>query len=242
MTNSKTSINRFADGHGSKIVHEFLETYFYERLKNTSILGSTISSFETVTDVSRQVLGLDTIVRFSDHVMTIDEKAALRFMNNRNLNSFAFELLFKQRDGKISDGWFIDKKQINSHFLVIYLRVRGKKNRNGSWINGDDYLRVFKREDIVSIEAYLLERESMHGFLEKLGIGSETLRQKARTMHDENVFIESLTPDLRLQNSGSRYREEPVNLLFSKKLLRALASHCFTIQKDALYCDEKRIC
>ncbi len=235
-----TTSTRKTDAKCEKILHQFLEQNFYARL-SSAIFGSMTKDIESVTDKARQCLGVDTVIHLDKEDLFVDEKAALRYAN-RDLKSFAFEILYKQSNGLISDGWFVNEKVKTTHYLVMWLRVRGKKSRDGNWINGEEYLRLFTYKDLVAVEAYLIDRAHMYTYLKTRGIVLDDIKKKALEMHNGNLFkVPLLSDGIRLQNSGFRQEasskvlyEEPVNLIVSKSILCDLASHRFLIKPNEL--------
>ena len=248
-----TYSTRKSDSHGERIVHQFLEEHFYKVLQNDalrSIFGdSEIERIESVTDVVRQCLGVDTVIHLRDtnEDKLLDEKASIYYIN-KNLSTFAFELMTKRKDGIFTDGWFVNDHFQNSHYLVMWLKARGKKDRDGNWINGSRYIRSLTVDDIRSVEAFLLDKDQMHSYLKRLGITPQMLKKKAIEMHNGNIHKFFLTDDIRIQNSGYKacydsktMFEEPVNLLLNKSLLAQLADHRFEIKPDELYLNDKLV-
>ena len=244
---------RKSDSHGERIVHQFLEEHLYKVLQNDALRsifgGSEIERIESVTDVARQCLGVDTVIhlRDTDEDILLDEKASVYYIN-KNLSTFAFELMTKRSDGIFTDGWFVNDHFQNSHYLVMWLKACGKKDRDGNWINGNRYIRSLTVDDIRSVDAFLLDKDQMHTYLNRLGLTPRMLKKKAIEMHNGNIHKFFVNDDIRIQNSGYKASydsktmfEEPVNLLLSKSLLAQLADHRFVIKPHELYHNDKLV-
>lgn len=88
------------------IVSQFLDMYFYALYDDHS---------ERVFDRELQIKGADVIV---NDTTVIDEKVKL-YPLNEFIKCLAFELQFKNKNGMLYDGWFVNKDSITTHYNII---------------------------------------------------------------------------------------------------------------------------
>lgn len=183
------------DEHCEKVVSQFLDMHFYPKIKN-------FQTYNRITDKSLQVKGVDMIVTCDNRQYHIDEKAAVKYIK---LKTFALELSFINKFGKLCTGWLLDKTKINDYFLFV-------------WINE---LKHGKIEDITSIkdiDVALVRKEKIIAYLESLGWTFDRLNRKM-----EDIRTNSNTNMGNIKQYGCKFSysqqlvEKPINILLPKE-------------------------
>ena len=198
--NKKMTIREY-DEHCEKIVSQFLDEHFYKLIPE-------IENFERITDKQYQVKGVDVIINYKDRQIYVDEKAAVKYLK---LKTFALELSFLNRFGKLQTGWFLDKKKINDYYLFVWINE----------LTGD------KIEDISSIkevDVALVKKEKLYNHLETLGWSVDKLRIKNKQIREQK---NNNMGDIRKYGCKFSYseqlKEKPINILLPKKTYIELA-------------------
>ena len=142
------------DEHCEKIMSDFLYKYFYKQLNPKKI--------ERITDKNKQIKGIDVILQIDDKIYSIDEKASIRYIN---LKTFALELSFIGRNGKINKGWLLDENKINNYYLFV-------------WINQLNHDLIYSINSIKNVDVALVEKEKILNYLSTIGWNKEKLKTK----------------------------------------------------------------
>lgn len=182
---------RQSDVSGEKEVGLYLDEKFYKIYTN---------DFKRITDFESQVNGIDTTFVFNNKKIICDEKVALNYIN-RPLNTFAMELMFKNRIGECNVGWFIDKDKITTYYLLCY-------------ITKCDVDKFPKKCDIKEMEIILVSRNSLLEFLNRSGLGYDELLNKALNIYNGNIYLNGYK-----FSKSEKFVESPVNILISKDIL-----------------------
>ena len=156
--------NREYDEYCEKIVSQFLNEHFYKLLPE-------LENFERIKDKQYQVKGVDVVINYKDRQVYVDEKAAVKYLK---LKTFALELSFLNRFGKLQTGWFLDKKKINDYYLFVWINE----------LTGD------KIEDISSIkevDVALVKKEKLYNHLETLGWTLDKLKFKDKQIRKQRL-------------------------------------------------------
>lgn len=182
------------DEHCEKIVSQFLDEHFYKLLPE-------LENFERITDKQYQVKGVDVIINYKDKQIYIDEKAAVKYLK---LKTFALELSFLNRFGKLQTGWFLDKKKINDYYLFVWINE----------LTGD------KIEDITSIkevDVALVKKEKLYNHLETLGWTLDKLKVKDKLIREQcNVNMGDIKKYGCKFSYSEQLKEKPINILLPK--------------------------
>ena len=201
------------DEHCEKVMAQFLDEHFYKKI------GYTWR--ERVTDRERQVKGLDVILKREGKVYNIDEKAAIRYTNG--LNTFALELSFLNRKGNRVDGWLIDEKKINDHFVFV-------------WINKIEGELIENVDSFKEVEVALVSKEKIMIYLESLGWDVDKLLIKDERIRDG---IDDNLGDIRKNGCKFSYSErlfeKPINILLPKQAYIKIADEHKIIMKSSRY-------
>ena len=182
------------DEHCEKIVSQFLDEHFYKLLPK-------LENFERITDKQYQVKGVDVIINYKDRQIYVDEKAAVKYLK---LKTFALELSFLNRFGKLQTGWFLDKKKINDYYLFVWINE----------LTGD------KIEDISSIreiDVALVKKEKLFNHLETLGWTLDKLKAKDKQIREQrNVNMGNIKKYGCKFSYSKQLKEKPINILLPK--------------------------
>lgn len=182
------------DEHCEKIISQFLDLHFYPHIPN-------LQKVERITDKGRQVKGVDVIITHNNDVNYIDEKAAVKYLN---LQTFALELSFINKNGKLCTGWLLDNTKINDCFLFV-------------WIN---QLRHEKIQDITSVQnvdVALVKKAKIMQYLASIGWTFEKLQRKMYQIRHQNDVNMGNIKEYGCKFSYSQQLiEKPINILLPK--------------------------
>lgn len=182
------------DEYCEKIVSQFLNEHFYKLLPE-------LENFERITDKQYQVKGVDVVINYKDRQIYVDEKAAVKYLK---LKTFALELSFLNRFGKLQTGWFLDKKKINDYYLFVWINE----------LTGD------KIEDISSIkeiDVALVKKEKLFIHLETLGWTLDKLKAKDKQIRvQRNVNMGNIKKYGCKFSYSEQLKEKPINILLPK--------------------------
>jgi hypothetical protein len=199
------------DEHCEKIVSQFLDEHFYKLLPE-------LENFERITDKQYQVKGVDVVINNKDRQVYVDEKAAVKYLK---LKTFALELSFLNRFGKLQTGWFLDKKKINDYYLFVWINE----------LTGD------KIEDITSIkevDVALVKKEKLYNYLETLGWTLDKLKVKDKLIREQcNVNMGDIKKYGCKFSYSEQLKEKPINILLPKTSYIELADVFKNIKKHS---------
>lgn len=199
------------DEHCEKIVSQFLDEHFYKLLPE-------LENFERITDKQYQVKGVDVVINYKDRQVYVDEKAAVKYLK---LKTFALELSFLNRFGKLQTGWFLDKKKINDYYLFVWINE----------LTGD------KIEDISSIkevDVALVKKEKLYNHLETLGWTLDKLKVKDKQIREHcNVNMGDIKKYGCKFSYSEQLKEKPINILLPKTSYIELADVYKNIKKHS---------
>ena len=124
----------------------FLDRYLYSRLEE----AGRIRSFRRVRDRSGQLRGTDVILTAPEGgALRLDEKAQLYYLN-RDLPTFAFELLFL-RQGGLTPGWLCREGLDTDRYLLVWPFARRDRPKGIRWTD-------FTRVDCLLLDKAALRR------------------------------------------------------------------------------------
>ena len=190
------------DERGSDIVSKFLEKHFYIKVEN----------YERVCDFERQVQGIDTIFYLNNKKYTCDEKAALNYIN-KNLQTYALEITMLNKNDKLTEGWFVSKKDINNSFLFV-------------WIDESKYNVLKNVNDIKKVEIALVEKQKIVEYLQSIKWTIPLLLKKAkRVRYNRDEYLGNTNKDGCKFSFSPQCPEKPVNVLVSRKKLKEIADY-----------------
>lgn len=189
------------DEHCERILSQFLDAYFYPHL-------TTIQTYERISTKNLQVKGVDTIITCVDGAHFIDEKAAVKYLN---LETFALELSFLNRLGKLCTGWLLDKTKINDYFLFV-------------WINKLTHKKIIDISSIKDIDVALVKKENIINYLTTLGWTLDKLERKIQQIREQtNVNMGNIKQYGCKFVYSQQLIEKPINILLPKQKYIELA-------------------
>lgn len=180
----------------TKVVEKFLDKYLY---KGTQ---------KRITDKKQQLAGIDVI--FEDK--KIDEKAAINYMENQ-LETYSFELEFTDKYGIVRDGWLVDSKKENTHYLLVYIKGNPK---------------LEKIEDIKQINYILIRKDTLRELMNKIKLKKKAryfkYREKTVGLSQDLIYYTYNNVKYKLKLRRSRQLiEKPLNIIIPKPLLIELS-------------------
>lgn len=195
---------RSYDERACEVVNDFLDTKFYPIYTDCS---------ERIDEKEYQIKGVDIKFDMSGTTYICDEKAAVKWMN-KNLISYAMELEFINRAGKLNDGWFVNDTQINNSYCLIYTdRVDAPYN-------------TFTTEDIKDVTVIVVKKYTIKKYLDDKGWTSKNLKRKCKEIRDNDGYNVNLG---NLQKNGVKFSysrnlpEKPINILIPREELENMS-------------------
>lgn len=221
---------RSQDMRAEQRLGEFMDAYFYSRLRSKS--GKRIS-FTRMTDIESQLKGIDVCIETDGKKMIIDEKASL-YYSNVMIPTFAFEIDWvKQERVEPLQGWFVNDELQTEYYMLIWPNIKCTQ-QEGRWIRKD--LADLRKEDFTILEAMMIEKADIKTALERKGFNKGFLIEYARRIRNRNKADalwkeEKLDENIKIMYSG-QLAEKPVNLVIRKELLKELAKGIYLISAD----------
>lgn len=194
-------IIREYDEQCEKIIAQILDKYFYPELKN-------IQTWERISTKELQVKGTDVVFSRDDGIHFIDEKAAVKYLN---LETFALELSFLNKSGKLCVGWFLDKRKINDYFVFV-------------WINQLNHEKIIDISSVKEIDVALVKKDDIIDYLVSLGWTLEKLGLKMQQIREQsNVNMGNIKQYGCKFAFSQQLIEKPINILLPKQKYIELA-------------------
>lgn len=180
----------------TKVVEQFLDRYFYQGKQ------------QRITNRKQQLAGIDVI--FDNK--KLDEKAAINYIKNQ-LETYSFELEFTDKYGVIRDGWLLDSKKENTHYLLIY-------------ITGNPKLENI--EDITQINYILIRKDKIRELMNNIKLKKKLkyFKHKEKTigLSQDLIYYTYNNVKYKLKLRRSRQLiEKPLNIIIPKSLLIELS-------------------
>jgi hypothetical protein len=216
MKSSKSSF--IEDLNGEKVLGEYLDKYFYEKLNIQDFFRNTSSQ---PNHMNNQYRGIDVTFNFNGFHYIVDEKATLQYPDG--IPTFAFELRYK-KNNQWRDGWFYDDAKETKYYLLAWpIRDHVK-------------LSELQMDDIRKVEVMLISRKDLHEYLyTNYEITREVIEAEVDNIIKANTFGK-LHPIHPLSNHYYYYTknlaETPINLVVQKKTLKDLAIFHFITYRN----------
>ena len=195
---------RSYDERACEVVNDFLDTKFYPIYTDCS---------ERIDEKQYQIKGIDIKFDMNGTTYICDEKAAVKWMN-KNLLTYAMELEFINRGGRLNDGWFVNNSQTNNSYCLIYTdRV-------------DAPYDTFTTEDIKDATVIVVKKYTIKKYLEDKGWTSENLKKKCKEIRDNDGYRVNMG---NLQKHGLKFSysrnlpEKPINVLIPREELEEMS-------------------
>jgi hypothetical protein len=189
-----------------------IASFLDEHLYNNKEL---FSEYKRTDDLENQIAGSDLILSSADSKLKniiVDEKVAAKFVN-RNLQTFALELSFKDRYGNLMDGWLIDPSKKTEYYLCGWIDMADIPDiGNGNY----DYSKISKN-NIKKLEWVLVSRKILFNFLKDRGY-DKTLLKRQDTLIRQRGYVKTkeFINDITFRYSP-KYKEEPINVLLKRE-------------------------
>jgi len=202
---------RRSDSNGERELAKYMDEHFYSRVKLRA--GTNVKRLD---DLESQYAGIDVEISNGGQSIKIDEKAALYYVN-RELDTFAFELSFVNKAGRINTGWFMDDSKMTTHYLLLYPK------------SSVDDLSKIQNSDFRDVHGILVSRAKLKEHLESMGYTKEKLQWY-------NSYMRSNVMDGRYRDDGNfhfsisgKLYERPVNLILARSRLEMIADAVFDV-------------
>lgn len=194
---------RSSDELMERICAGYIDKYLFGKLQGHSVRRNS--------DAETQILGEDLEwVTPSGKRLVIDEKAKTQGLINKVLMYPSFEILCRNRNGDYFDSWFINARNISTHYSMISIAT-----------HDGDYPK--DSEDISAMVYGLVSKDALYKYLSSIGLshsdllqdawsisGIETVKVYQRDINGKSVYLKC---------SASR-DEQPVNLIVRRDILR----------------------
>ena len=235
--------NRKQDSVAEQALGQFLDCYFYPRLT-----GRADFQWHRHADKKTQIQGIDVGITFNStnqdaRELFIDEKAALQYINNRRLKTFALELTFINSTGIESDGWFINDDLKTDYYLLIWPEA----SIDGVPARAVDLGRL-SRDDFTQLLACFISKRRLETWLADQGLDAGKLKEIAvelRAITDPNKpYKEILDDGLSIYCSAGAESESnpakhklvvrPIDILVDRSILIELSHDPYLVTKNEL--------
>lgn len=215
------------DLKGSKVIDHFLDEYFYEiyfkKNKSEIISAERVPYIEGDTN-KEQYSGIDFKYKIKNRngetkSINIDEKCALY---NPGIDTFAFELKSKNKDGQWVNGWFL-KENLKTDFYLLAWPVYTNDFRRE--FDKDKYKAIsnLKFNDIKALEILMVNTKKIKNkIFSDIGLDKDYLKSKTDYIIKNNKFrVTKINNNSEIRFFYSYYLdEEPVNLIINKNLIK----------------------
>ena len=200
---------RNQDSHAEDELSLFMDKYLYARLPGKE----NYCSIKRVKDKKLQIQGIDvTIVTIDGKPICIDEKAQIYYLN-KNLPTFAFEVLSLSRQGD-RIGWLCDTALQTDFYLLIWPFGTAKTVAS---ITFDQFTKA---------DCLLISRKKLLNYLNELGLQPERLLTDARSIRTNRLSGKIDIPDIPgiYYYCSNNLAEAPINLIINRSILEELMS------------------
>lgn len=196
---------RKSDAEKERILNVFLDKYLFRQ--------KYFSNVDRKTDIENQINGIDVQLDIDDlnlKNINIDEKAQLHYLDG-GLPTFAFELIFRNRNLDFVLGWLMDATKLTTHYLLYFVKTKDGKSLNNV-------------EDIIYVEYLLISKIKLIKYLEEEDLTQTKLTQMAYELKNKESGAHHKSNQLPYYFFYSdQLAEKPVNLIIRKKKLYELA-------------------
>lgn len=221
---------RHQDMHAEESLGEFMDAYFYNRLKN---YAGEIVKHKRMKDKESQLKGIDVCLEMDDKKYIIDEKASF-YYSNAMIPTFAFEIDSIQKGHSMpTEGWFINDELETQLYMLIWPNVKCE-SKDKMWIRKS--IGNLTKDDFTIVEAMLIYKNEIRREMARQGYSKARLIEIAAKIRSEEqgsngTRREKLTNDIKIVYSG-QLAEKPINLVISKNILSNLAEKIYLIAPD----------
>ena len=197
----------------------FLDEYLYRRFPK----GDAFSKISRVHDKDQQLAGIDVeFLTTNDQNFAVDEKAQLYYLN-KELPTFAFELLFK-RDGRDTIGWLCNPALKTDLYMLIWPYATQDTCKGITW------------DKFTKADCLLIHKKKLLKWLADKGLTMDRLQNDAEKIRQAGtvgrINIEGLRGVYYYASDPQRYREAPINLVITKNALIKLAQRRYIVTPE----------
>jgi hypothetical protein len=189
---------RISDTNAESQVAMFLDKHFYP---------TNYPIYKRIIEKEEQLKGVDTIINIPMiGEVFCDEKAAVHYVN-KGLPTFAFELDFKLYDGRLVEGWFLNKEKKTQYYLLVWIWASKEKG--------------FTYDDITKVEVILINRDKIISELTKIGMNPDSMKQKSieiRKNSQTGVIEKDYNKPFYFYLT-THLQENPLNIILKKDFL-----------------------
>lgn len=185
------------------------------------------SGFISELDFANRVLSNQD--NFNANKMLVDEKAAVRYTGSgpgSRLQTFCFELFWSLRRKDSSGiGWFLRQDSLTTHYLLVFPEA-DRTIRTVDDIKACEFMLVSKKAVKAVLNSIPDFGKRIKGFKDSLDLTSNVKQSTVvRGSYNGKSYNFKLVASLQL-------REQPLNVLFSRDLLRELADRVAVYKKQ----------
>lgn len=215
----ESNMHRKEDHSAENELAVFLDKFLYERFPTKD----AFSSIQRIYDKETQLKGIDVkFVRKDGKSYYIDEKAQLHYLN-RNLPTFALEILSYQK-GYDTIGWLCNPNLMTDLFLFIWPFASQDSYEGITW------------EHFTKLDCLLIHKLKILSMLVSKGLTIEKMLTDARNIRASGekgkIPIPNLDGIYYYASYSSQYKEAPINIVISKRILQKLAKRRYIVTKD----------
>lgn len=197
----------------------FLDKYLYGRFPT----GNALSSIRRINDKIMQLDGVDVEFNGIDgRVYYIDEKAQLHYLN-KNIPTFAFELLSRQKSYE-TPGWLLNSKLKTDFYMLIWPFATQDSYENITWAQ-------FTKADCL-----LVQKQRILKMLSERGLTVDKMQKDAQnirvSVQSGKIPIPGISGIYYYASYPQYYKEVPINIVVSKHILQSIAQRRYIVTPD----------
>lgn len=199
----------------------YMDKYLYTHFPN----GNSFSSIRRIHDKEEQLSGVDVeLIGTDGKVYCVDEKAQLYYLN-KNLPTFAFELLFK-RGNNDTTGWLCNPTLKTDFYMLIWPFATQSSCKGIRW------------HQFTKADCLLIPKKRLLKTLADKGLTVEKMQADAKAIRVSGQIGKIPIPGLRgiyyYASDPNSYREAPINIVISKSLLLDVAQRRYIVTPESV--------
>lgn len=197
----------------------FMDRYLYANFPT----GSAFSTIRRVRNKEEQLSGIDVeFVGTDGRVYYVDEKAQLYYLN-KDLPTFAFELLFK-RGPYDTIGWLCNPTLKTDLYMLIWPFATQSSCKGITW------------DQFTKADCLLIQKQKILKMLANKGLTVERMQADAKDIRKSRqtgkIPISGLKGIYYYSSNPNQYREAPINIVISKAILMDLAQRRYIVTPE----------
>ncbi|MBQ8961281.1 MAG: hypothetical protein IJ071_08750 [Ruminococcus sp.] len=216
------------DKHGEAVVSQFLKENYFDWL----VSSGQIRSFRFCDDFQSQRSGTDLVITNNDgSEFAVDLKAALTYINRPSMDTFAFEVDYKNR-GVLKTGWLLDSCVITDVLALCWLKGKYLQDSLGRTVTtGYSYIRAMEKDDLTEATVISIRKLDLLSALLDAGLTPDVMRAHSAFMRENGLKEMRISPDMKLYLSG-HLAEEPCNVVVSRRKLLEICQSAYTVTRN----------